>query len=284
MLNCFAFQISKEISPCRYVCLRTFTLDFDLSDPQDVLPFLCKEHKNLGMLGQEKKGWSSPRNFRLTSMPAMPKIESRPCAIVDQSLMLMGGRFVAKTDAACFEVDVAEFNLCLENFAMVDKERQSNHGYVASFLAALEIFSSWPWLEVVELSTQVKSVQVDKGVNLLSQGERVDGIHIIHRGEAQMEFEDVCAHRPAGTCDPLIGRRQFKAIPDPDRTYSRQGGRGAEVATKSELSCSRGSAENTIILQRRRLRMKELQMLHVSSLAVIDFSTLAKTSQHAHRH
>ncbi len=187
------------------MCPRKLTLDFDLSDPEGVLPFLCQEHKNLGMLGQEKKGWSSPRNFRLSSMPAMPKIESRPCKTVDVSLMLMGGRFVAKTDADCFEIDVSEFDLCLENFAMVDKERQSNSGYVASFLAALEIFSSWPWLEVVELSSQVKSIQVDKGVSLLSQGDRVDGIHIIHRGEAQVEFEDIAAHRPAGTCDPLFG-------------------------------------------------------------------------------
>jgi len=199
---CWFECIRKAYLPVAAMCSQTLTLDFQPLDPGGVLPLLCNQLKNLGTMGQEKKGWSSPRNssLRLGSIPVLPKIESRPSTTVQNSAMLLGGRFVAKTDATCFEVDVHEFNTCLDFYTRAANERQGNSAYVASFLAALEIFSSWPWLEVVELSHQVKSVQVDKGVCLLSQGDRVDGIHVLHRGEAQVEFKNVAAHRPAGTC------------------------------------------------------------------------------------
>ena len=96
-------------------------------------------------MGMEKG--TSPRMER---QPYLPKIDSRPGTMSSEVNVPIIGRFVAKTDATCFEVDVTEFNACMEFYALADKEREGNVGYVASFLAALEIFSTWPWLEVLE--------------------------------------------------------------------------------------------------------------------------------------
>ena len=172
------------------------------ADTGDVISLLCKHMEGPSTVGREKMGWTSPRASRqnfpnFKSM--LPKIESRPGTTVLSPLpILTGGRFVAKTHGTVLEVDVADFNACLAQFAAVDKEREASTGYTASFLASLEIFSSWPWLEVLEFSNQLKSIQIDKGLSLFCQGDRVDGIHIIHRGEAQMTFDDTPAGRPGG--------------------------------------------------------------------------------------
>ena len=111
---------------------------------------------------------------------------------------MVGGKFLAKTDAQVLEIDVSDFDTCKHQYLAVAKEREGHNGYIASFLAALEMFSLWPWSEVLELSYQVKTIQVDKGLYLISQGDRVDGLHIIHQGEAQLEFSNDPARRPAG--------------------------------------------------------------------------------------
>ena len=162
--------------------------------------YVCKQIKDLSTIGSlEKSGWSSPRlpPRKSNNVSKLPKISSRPNTNMPSPMPSMtGGRFVAKTDARCLEIDVSEFDSCIEQYNVVDKEREANAGYIASFLAGLDILSTWPWLEVLDLASQIKGIQVDKGLCLFSQGDRIEGIHIIYRGEAQMEFDNAPANRP----------------------------------------------------------------------------------------
>lgn len=167
-------------------------------DPQAVMPFLCKQLKDLSC--QEQMGWSGPQGVRQKDSGfrvLLPKITSRPSTQKPVS-PLPGGRFVARDEAKLFEIDVSEFQTCLEQFAEVEKRREGSAGYLASFLASLDIFGNWPWFEIVELAKSFRGIHIDKGVSLFSQDELVDGLHVIHRGEAQMEFNDAPAERPAG--------------------------------------------------------------------------------------
>ena len=166
-------------------------------DPQAVMPFLCKQLKDL--TSPEQMGWSGPQGARQKESGLrvkLPKIVSRPSTQRPVS-PLPGGRFVARDEAKLFEIDVSDFQAYLEQFAVAEKEREGSAGYLASFLASLDIFSTWPWFEILELAKSFKGIQIDKGVSLFSQEERVDGLHVIHRGEAQMEFNEA-AERPGG--------------------------------------------------------------------------------------
>ena len=154
---------------------------------------LCKQLKDL--VGEEKMRDSRQKASGFTL--SLPKIISRPSTNTASS-PLPGGRFVARDDAKLMEVDISEFKTCIEQFVAVDKEREGSAGYLASFLASLDLFSTWPWLEVVELSKCFKGIQIDKGVSLFAQGDRVDGLHVMHRGEAQIEFNDSPAERSYG--------------------------------------------------------------------------------------
>lgn len=167
------------------------------ADPQRVMPSICKQLKDVR--SQEKIGWSSPQASRQKSSglkSSLPKIASRPSTNAATS-PLPGGRFVAGGEAKIMEVDVSEFKTCLEQFAVVNKECESSASYHASFLASLDIFSTWSWIEILELSKSFRGIQIDRGVSLFAQGDRIEGLHVLHRGEAQLEFSDLPAERPS---------------------------------------------------------------------------------------
>ena len=195
ILMLFAYFLCL-FSPC---CLSILNLSPN-ADPQDALLKLCAHIKNLSSMGQESLSWpnATPRIHRNLrhDFQKLPSIQSRPntilntkCLSPDHLTLLTGGRFVAKTDTNFLEVVVEDFDACVSQYTIVDKEQQGNDGYVATFLASLDLFHSWSWTEVLEFSYQVNSIHVDKGLSHFSQGSRVEGIHIILRGEAQMEFD-----------------------------------------------------------------------------------------------
>ena len=165
-------------------------------DPSDVMPKLSKHFKDVDVVRMEQRG-----DGAIAGYDPISAVSLRPGTDVQQMLTTCnrqaGCCFVAKTASTLLEIDVKEFDMCLTQYAATSSEGEGSLGRVASFLAVLDIFAKCPWLEVLELARYAKSMQVDKGISLFAQGDGVDGLHIVHRGEAQIELGRLSGNRRA---------------------------------------------------------------------------------------
>lgn len=128
--------------------------------------------------------------------------------------------YTVRAEAELLALDCAEYRSVYDQYVQVVQESQNGLWYVASFLASLDVFRNWAWGDVVDLAHEVQGVQVDKGITLFRQGDLVDGIHILHKGECSIESSDAGpdSHRPGESDSPGPGSSAPRNL-KPQRQY-----------------------------------------------------------------